>query len=158
MTGDPKRWERTGLTKLTAKFGHRACFIWLMSAAWIINGIIVAVADMPPTEHLFHTFLPTYVRASIWLIPSVIAAVVARTDIEWLAFVVLGMPPAQRLASYWLGSTIVWTEEERASLGWELFGRGFIWFVVLVLMWLVATWPNPVKIELMEDLNDESGG
>lgn len=144
--------------RFTSRFGHRASFIWLISAAWICMGVIVGAGDMPPVDHLFHTYLPIPVRVSLWIVPSILAATVARSQHEWMAFPLLGLPAAQRLASFWVGAGFNAQLDHPPWIAWDLVGRGFVYLVILLLMWLVATWPNPIEIELPEDFEDEDEG
>jgi hypothetical protein len=144
------------MSRFTRRFGHRAAFVWLISAAWIVMGLIVAAGDFPPQDHLFHTYLPVPLRAMLWIIPAVLAATVARSSHEWMAFPLLGLPAAQRLVSFWVGALYSSTPDHPPWIAWDLLGRGFVYLVILLLMWLVATWPNP--IEISTDYGDEDEG
>jgi hypothetical protein len=149
------RWDRSWMRRFTKRYGHRAAFVWLISACWVLMGIIVALGDQPPAPYLFHTHFPIPLRAMFWIVPALISAMVAQTEHEWWAFVVLGLPAAQRLASFWVGVWLSQRAEESAWVGWELFGRGFVYLVILLLMWLVATWPNPVDEDGFDIDDDE---
>jgi hypothetical protein len=136
-----KRWDRTLMRRLTKRFGHRALFIWLIAAT-------VSLAHQTNIDHLFHTFLPVPVRIALWAVPAIIAMAITRTRYEWIAFVLLALPPGQRAMSYMIGSGFELFRFHNQILAWDYLGRSMIYLLIIFLMWLVGTWPNPISDEL----------
>jgi hypothetical protein len=142
--------------RFTAHFGHRATFIWLISVCWVSMGAIILVGSQPPIDHLFHTYLPIPVRVAFWVFPAVLSSVVARSAYEWIAFPLLSLPAAERLASYWVAAGFSMKDPSNATwVSWELAGRGMAYLVVILVMWLVATWPDPIAIDFGPGFNDD---
>jgi hypothetical protein len=142
------------MRKLTHRFGHRAIFIYLIGFAWLAFAVTIALGNQVRVDHLFHTFFPIWLRVLVWTVPALVGMVVARTRFEWTAFFFLSLAPAERLSSYWVGAGIDFYLGD-TILAWEYVGRGLVYFLIILLMWLIAVWPNPIDLDDLDSMDPD---
>jgi hypothetical protein len=138
-----EQWERSIMHRVTARYGFKATFLWLIAIAWSFQAVVVVLAEPVWIANLFHTHIPTPIRFCLWAIPATVAMILSRSfEKQWLGFVLLGLAPAQRLTSYTIGAPIEITTGHY-STGWEYVGRALIWLLVILVIWLASVWPDP---------------
>lgn len=123
--------------RLTSTYGHRTVFIWLLSTAWLGIAATILLGDSQRYPELFHTHIPIPIRVCIWVIPALLALAVSRTERQWVGFMVLALPPAQRLASYVIGAGLGYYHHNPMASEWV--GRVVVWAMTLFTIWLFST-------------------
>ena len=134
MTTKPTRW-------LADKFGRRGAVLTLLGCAFILVGVDILLAPDPPNLDalLLHTLMPSWLRATLWIIPGGLAvwAAFRRTGHDFFGFAALTVPLIIRIVSYtW--ATVAWL------LGygdWPMaWASALIWLLILGFVLTVAGW------------------
>lgn len=124
--------------------GYRPTALILFSAIWFSVGISVMTrpdsiesAEMLPIE-----YLPVWLRVALWWVPAccgLIAAFWPPGHDRW-GWAGLSVPATFRAFSFLAA----------AVLGWIDFTHAISWLVILGILGLLATWPEPVTGEIRD--------
>lgn len=134
---------------LARRLGHRGAWLIVLGILWILFGIGQLVAPEPQAPWVLHQAIPAHVRAGAWILTGAIAVLSGargRGVADAAGHVALWVMPALRCISYgasWVLYLATSTLTDRTigyDHGWYAAG---IWAFVIVMLHLVAAWPNP---------------
>jgi hypothetical protein len=165
------RWIR----RLIKHHGHRCLFLWLFASVYACLGLTLVLMEQVYVRELFHTHWPPPVRSLLWFIAAGLAIATAKDGHEepkkskqWIGFLALVIPPAQRFASYFIAA--IWEAVTLDPLVWPRLFSAFTYVLWIAAIFLVSTWPDEVHwdevpepitpVELMEAIppEDPEGG
>lgn len=140
---------------MTRRLGHRGLWLLLLGLIWFAFGLGLFLEPEIPAPGAFHQMLPLPLRASFWMLSAAVAIYIGLKgrgqDDSW-GHIALWVMPAERLLSYggswvlWLASQTPWLHDELGySNGWY---PALVWLFVVVMLRLVAAWPNPSEIPM----------
>lgn len=119
--------------------GFRATALIILAVVWFSVGL--GLIDRPTIPGAGHPlpleYLPLWVRVGLWWLAAVCAVVACfwpPGDDRW-GWVLLSLPASLRVVSYGVG----------AALGWLSPSYLVSWLMILGLLLLLASWPEPPK-------------
>ena len=127
---------------------RRQTALLLVSIAWLANGITIwhqpGYRDLD--EAIIFEVWPLWVRIGIWLVcglAGVLLALARRPRAESLGWALAVVPPLIRLVGYgW--SVAAWIIPGAPGGEPAALAYGAYWSALLVLVWWLARWPEPV--------------
>lgn len=134
---------------LARRLGHRGAWLITLGALWALFGVGVLIGPEPHTPWALHQAIPLPIRAAGWIITGALAMISGargRGRSDALGHVALWIMPALRCISYaaswvlYIATTALTGRSVGYDHGWFL---AAIWAVVIVMLHLVAAWPNP---------------
>lgn len=132
-------WHLARRSYIRHRLGYRGLVLFLLGFIYVFIGLsVIGANDYRP--ELVHTHLPILVRIGIWVIPGIVAMVVAFDD-KWkaLGFALLFIPPAERAVSYFVAAVTVPTFTRIPAV--------LIYLLLLVMISTIASWPEPAEIQ-----------
>lgn len=136
--------------RLIRRFGHRALWIWLFAGIGLCTAVTLIFMTPQPIPDLVHTHLPQWIRATLWGVTAAAAVPLARGwegHYQWIAFLILGLAPAERLASF--GLSVILNLADYSPLFWQRVG-GFLAYVLWIgALWLASTTVDAVDVDAL---------
>jgi hypothetical protein len=138
--------------RLIRHFGQRALWIWLFAGIGLCTAITLIFMEPNRIPDLVHTHLPQWFRATLWGITALVAAPLARMwggRYQWIAFLILGIAPSERLASFAI--SVILNLVDYSPLFWQRLG-GFLAYVLWIgALWLASMSIDPVDMDALAD-------
>lgn len=138
------------LAWLTERYGRRGTWLIVVGAVWVIFGVGILQQPTSPRPGVLNEMAPAWVNAAGWWITGAIAVwhgLHGRGRDDSLGHAALYVMPAVRAISFalsWLAWVVTSWFEALPSLGWaQGWYAAVVWAVVIIMMRLVADWPNP---------------
>lgn len=137
MSIPPTRW-------LARLLGRRGASLVVLGLAFVFVGLGVMLNHEPPDydRFLIHTFMPTPLRAALWLIPGLLALLAAAkrgTGADTFGFAALVVPVIVRTVSYVWSSVMYLAGESDWPYAWS---NALVWVGCLALILIIAGWPE----------------
>lgn len=136
--------------RMIRHFGHRALWIWLFGGIGLCTAVTLMFMEPQRIPDLVHTYLPQWFRAMLWGVTAVAAMPLARAwgcRYQWIAFMILGLAPAERLASF--GISCILNLVDYSPLFWQRMG-GFLAYVLWIFaLWLASTTIDAVDVDAL---------
>ena len=128
---------------------RRQTALLLISIAWLAHGITIwhqpGYRDLD--EAIIFELWPLALRIGIWLVcgtAGIILAITRRPHAESLGFALAVVPPLIRLIGY-VWSVAAWIIPGEPCGAPAALAYGAYWSALLVLVWWLARWPEPLK-------------
>jgi hypothetical protein len=138
--------------RLIRRFGLRALWIWLFAGIGLSTAITLIFMEPNRIPDLVHTHLPQWFRAALWGVTAAAALPLARgwqSRYQWVAFLILGIGPSERLASF--GISVILNLVDYSPLFWQRLG-GFLAYVLWIgALWLASMSIDPVDMDALAD-------
>lgn len=136
--------------RMIRHFGHRALWIWLFAGIGLCTAVTLIFMVPQRIPDLIHTYLPQWFRAGLWGITAIAAIPLARgwgSRYQWIAFWILGLAPAERLASF--GLSVALNLADYSPLFWQRMG-GFLAYVLWIFaLWLASTTVDAIDVDAL---------
>lgn len=140
---------------MTQRFGHRGVWLIIIGAVYFAFGLGLLLEPERPAPGAFHQMLPLPLRAALWMGSAAIAIFVGLKgrggDDSW-GHMALWVMPAERLLSFggaWLLYVISAISPIDDNIGYANgWYAALIWLFIVVMLRLVAAWPNPSEVPL----------
>ena len=134
----------------TWRLGHSGAMLAALGSIWVLIGVgLLATGDPPILPTLWPmTWLPTPVRAALWLVGGLIALAYAvrprRIHSDGLAWTLLYIPPALRGLAYSVGwvNHLIPDGDPGYGRGWS---QALLYLVIALLVLISSRWPDPAR-------------
>lgn len=145
------------MSLLATKYGHRGACLLGLGVVWVFFGASVMIDPQDPRPFVLHEMLPVWLRGALWISSGLAAAWFglrgAEKDDTW-GMVALVLLPVERLVSFGVswgayvltsGLHNLWPniEAQGYERGWY---AASVWAVIVVLLRIIAGWPNPRRV------------
>lgn len=138
--------------RLIRRFGHRALWIWLFAGIGLCTAVTLIFMTPQRIPDLIHTWLPQWFRTTLWGVTAIAAMPLARawsSRYQWIAFLILGLAPAERLASF--GISAILNLADYSPLFWQRLS-GFISYALWIgALWLASTTLDAVDVDALAE-------
>lgn len=133
---------------LTRRFGYRGTWLIILGVLWVLFGIGLLLRPETPIPYALHQHIPVGIRAALWMLTGATAVgtgLRGRDVDDSLGHVALWLMPALRLLGFGASWVLyVATSRLHAHVGYEDgWYRALAWLLVVIMLHLVAAWPNP---------------
>lgn len=145
------------MSLLATKYGHRGACLLGLGVVWVFFGFSVMIDPQEARPFVLHEMLPVPLRGALWIGTGLIAAWFgsrgSERDDTW-GMVALVLLPVERLVSFavsWAAYILttaahnIWphVQPEGYERGWY---AASVWAVIVVLLRIIAGWPNPRRV------------
>jgi hypothetical protein len=135
---------------LTERYGRRGTWLVVLGAVWIIFGVGILQQPTVPRPGVLNEYLPAWTNAIGWWVTGAVAlreGLRGRGRDDSLGHAALYVMPAVRAVSFAL-SWLLWGATSWITalpqLGWaQGWYAAVVWSLVIIMLRLVADWPNP---------------
>ena len=147
---------------LAARLGFRGLWLLVLGFIWCVFGVGLLV-DPDPIAHpgVLHEHIDPHLRALAWGVTGLFAIVVGLRGLrgeDTFGHVALWVMPAFRLLSFALSWLLYLASDALASAGVPVPRMGYdggwlaalVWGLVVMMLRLVAAWPNPSPLSPTE--------
>lgn len=144
------------LTRLSGRYGRRGAWLIVLGVVWMLFGVGIFLEPTDPRPWVLWEYLPQWVQACAWWLTGAVAVwqgLQGRQCSDAVGHVALYVVPLVRLGSFvfswlvWLGTASLHAARfDVPVLGWPTgWYAAAVWSVVLVMLRLVQSWPNPER-------------